>query len=77
MIVALLILIETLTYNYIIKMICLFLRSIFIFHFEPNSKSYESYYIFIYLILCKVIEQDIINIYLIIGYILIAITIWR
>jgi hypothetical protein len=77
LIIALFILLETLTYRELIKLICMFMRALLVFHYEKVNHSYEGYFIFIYIILKNILENDVINIYLMIGYVVISIIIWR
>jgi hypothetical protein len=58
-------------------MVCLFLRSILVFHCESQNHRCESYFIFVYTILINFIHIDVINMYLMIGYVTISVIIWR
>lgn len=53
------------------------MRSLLIFHFQRSNHNYECYFILGYIILKNLIHDDAINIYLMVGYLLIAITLWR
>lgn len=77
LIIALFILIETLTYQELIKLFCMFMRALLVFHYERVNHNYESYFIFAYIIFKNILEEDAINIYLMIGYVVISIMTWR
>jgi hypothetical protein len=77
LIISLLILIETLTYWPFVKLLCMFMRSLLIFHYEKVKQSYECYFILVFIALRNVMHDDGVNIYLMVGYVVIAVVLWR
>jgi hypothetical protein len=77
LVIALLILIETLTYRELIKWFCMFIRALLVFHYERINHNYENYFIFVYVFLKNFLPDDAINIYLMFGYVVISIIVWR
>ena len=76
-IVCLLLLIELLTYKWVIKLISELLRAVLVYHFERSSRHAEAYFLAAFLGLRLYFSEDDLNLFLLISYLLLACYLWK
>lgn len=77
LVIGLLILIEVLTYKEEVKMVSELVRAVLVYHFERHTKTVEMLFVLVFLILRLHFHEDSLNFYLIVGYVSLAVSIWR
>jgi hypothetical protein len=72
-----LVLLEMLTYKSEIKLITELMRATMIYHFEQHTKQTEMVFVMFFLLLRLYFPENTLNAYLVIGYALLAILLWK